>query len=534
MMMKRIMKQLLIVLAVFACTLSIVKAQTALEGIKAIEVEQFENAKKIFSALITTNPGDASNYFYMGKAFYHQGKIDSAKVMFDKGVEVNPNSSLNMVGLGSILFDTGNDSLARIKFEQAVVSSQAKDYPTLLYIGEAYTVLGKKDFNQAMVYLNKAKALNPKNPEIYVAIGDVYLQQVNGTDAIKNYNEALKLDPNYTNAHVRTGKLYTRALNYMEAKLAFEKAISIDAAYPPIYREYGELELSAKKYESAVENYKKYMDLTDRSLNSQLRFARFLFLGKQYQESADLIKQIIAKDTTDYVIYRLLGYSSYEIKDYKTGLQAMNKFFSMNPRKILAQDYAYLGKLQVKNKMDSLGVSTITKAIEMDTTSRELYGDLADAYFSMKKYKLAAETYQKKIVGKDPGPVDYFYVGRAYYFAGENVLSDTAFALLLSIKSDFPTAWLYRGRNNSAIDLVDGKNTGMAKPYYEKFVEVTLADPKFDQKKSGKDLIEAYKYLGDYYFSVMDDKATSKSFFLKVLEIDPNDKVAKDVVSQLK
>ena len=78
------------------------------------------------------------------------------------------------------------------------------------------------------------------------------------------------------------------------------------------------------------ENYKKYLALTDKSLNSQLRYAKFLFYGKQFQESIDIIKQIVAKDSSDYINYRLLGYSSYEIKDYKTGLTAMNKFFSMN------------------------------------------------------------------------------------------------------------------------------------------------------------------------------------------------------------
>jgi len=82
--------------------------------------------------------------------------------------------------------------------------------------------------------------------------------------------------------------------------------------------------------------------------------------------------------------------------------------------------------------------------------------------------------------------------------------------------------------------MLTEKNEGMAKPYYEKFIELTLADPKFDLKKSGKDLIESYKYLGDYYFSVANDKATSKTYWQKVLEIDPNDKQAKEVLSGLK
>jgi len=39
--------------------------------------------------------------------------------------------------------------------------------------------------------LGRAKTLEPKNPEIYVAIGDVYMEQVDGSNAVKFYNEAL-------------------------------------------------------------------------------------------------------------------------------------------------------------------------------------------------------------------------------------------------------------------------------------------------------------------------------------------------------
>lgn len=533
-MIKKHMRKLMVGLGLIISTISIVKAQDALQGINAIEVEQYENAKKIFTTLISSNPSEASNYYYLGKVYFKQEKLDSAQFYFEQGLKINPNSSLNMVGIGSVLYDKGEDAGAKSTFEKAVTVSAAKDYKTFLYIGEAYTELGKKNFNEALAYLGRAKTIDPKNPEVYVAIGDVYLEQANGTEAVKYYNEALKLNANYVKAYVRTGKLYTRALNYAEAKAAFEKAISIDPNYPPTYREYGELELSAKKFDSAVEKYKKYMDLTDKSLNSQLRYARFLFLGKQYEESVDLIKQIIPKDSSDYVLFRLLGYASYEIKDYPTGLTAMNKFFNMKPAKVLPSDYSYLGKLQVKNKLDSLGINNIRTALEMDTTSKELYGDLADAYFSMKKYNESAEAYEKKISNSNPTAVDYFYIGRAYYFGGEFVKSDSAFAKLLEIKDDFATAYLYRGRNNYRIDEADGKVEGLAKPYYEKFIELTINDPKFDPKKNARDLIEAYKYLGDYYFSVANDKTNSKLYWQKVLELDPNDKQAKDVLAGLK
>jgi tetratricopeptide (TPR) repeat protein len=73
----------------------------------------------------------------------------------------------------------------------------------------------------------------------------------------------------------------------------------------------------------------------------------------------------------------------------------------------------------------------------------------------------------------------------------------------------------------------------LAKPFYEKFIELTVADPKLDLKKSGKELIEAYKYLGDYNYTVSKDKAAAIGNFQKVIEIDPADKQAKDVMQGL-
>lgn len=525
--MNRSLKNAWLVAALLVSTFTIVKAQEAVTGIRAIEVEQFEKAKRIFSALIQANPSNADNYFYLGKAYYKQDKIDSAKYYFQQGLAANPNSTLNIVGLGSVDYDLGNVTEAKANFEKAIGISLGKDFQTYISIGEVYRELGVRNFDEALNNFLKAKAINPKSPELLVAIGDVYMEQANGSEAVKYYTEALKLNPNYVNAHVRTGKLWTRSLNYAEAKIAFDKAIKIDSTFAPIYREYGELELGAKHFESAVEKYKKYLALTDKSLNSQLRYAKFLFYGKQFQESIDIIKQIVAKDSSDYINYRLLGYSSYEIKDYKAGLTAMNKFFSMNPAKILPQDYAYLGKLQVKNKLDSMGVNTILRAIALDTTSRDLYGDLSDAYFSMKKYKLSAETYELKLLNTKPTAVDYFNLGRKYYFGLEFAKSDSAFAKLLALNAEYKPAYLFRARNNVQIDNVDKVNDGLAKPFYEKFIELTTTDPKLDLKKSGKDLIEAYKYLGDYNYTVLKDYNAAILNFQKVVEIDPNDKDAK-------
>ena len=101
------------------------------------------------------------------------------------------------------------------------------------------------------------------------------------------------------------------------------------------------------------------------------------------------------------------------------------------------------------------------------------------------------------------------------------------------LNAEYKQAYLFRARNNIQLEKKDTLNTSLAKPFYEKFIELTITDPKLDLKKTGKELIEAYKYLGDYYYTFSKDKAAAIGCFQKVIEIDPTDKQAKDVMQGL-
>ena len=101
------------------------------------------------------------------------------------------------------------------------------------------------------------------------------------------------------------------------------------------------------------------------------------------------------------------------------------------------------------------------------------------------------------------------------------IQADTIFA---EVSAEAPDSYLgnfWRARTNSAID--PETTQGLAKPYYEKVVEMLL--PKNDARYN-RVIIECYKYLG-YYFLLQSDYETSKDYWNKILAIDPNDALAK-------
>jgi tetratricopeptide (TPR) repeat protein len=196
------------------------------------------------------------------------------------------------------------------------------------------------------------------------------------------------------------------------------------------------------------------------------------------------------------------------------------------------------------------------KAIEIDPSYADAYYNMGNAYANLQDYQEAIRCYQKAIANiEQPDPVISFNIGRNYYYWGTDslVTPENRLAALYKADSTFtkitelaPTSFLgyfWRARTNSMIDPEASR--GLAKPYYEKVIEILLNQA--DRYK--RELIEGYKYLGYYYYMQADaimkknnnnpDKAkkeflTAKSFFSKVLELNPDDAIAKDAQAWLR
>ncbi len=498
--------------------------QTLNDAKRLTENEQFESAAKAFEQLIIAEPTNSSVYYYYGENYFQNDNAAQAKAMYQKGVSLNANSPINYIGLGKIEYINGNAAGATENFTKAKTLSQNKSAEVMMEIAEVYINSEKKNIAEAITLLNQAAKLEPKNPVVFMLIGDAYLEQNDGNNAIVNYEKALGLDKKFTKAILREGKLYSRAKNYTLALDYYNKAIEIDSSFAPAFRERAELRFRAGQSEKAALDYKKYIALNP-DLSAQVRFCEFEFVSKHYKSVCEEGPKVLSRDTTYINIYRVLGYSYYETGDYANGLLYMNKYFQKAMaagKPFLASDYEYLGKNQIKNN-DSLGVDNLQKVLEMDSTRTDLYSDMAAFLMKQKNYPKAIIYYDKKIAldTAKASPNDYLKLGQCYYNLKDFTKADTVFAKLIRVQPTSIYGYSYRARCKSQADL-DTK-LGLAKPFYEKVIEVGSADVE----KNKKDLIEAYSYLG-YYYMVAKDYPKAKENWKKVQELDPaNEKATK-------
>ena len=90
-------------------------------------------------------------------------------------------------------------------------------------------------------------------------------------------------------------------------------------------------------------------------------------------------------------------------------------------------------------------------------------------------------------------------------------------------------ALFMRARVNGQMDPDQSK--GLAKPFYEKLVELIGPKAELDNTERAR-LKESYHYLISYYFIQKNDKETAQQYAQKMLTIDPENDIAKQVLGQ--
>jgi tetratricopeptide (TPR) repeat protein len=166
-----------------------------------------------------------------------------------------------------------------------------------------------------------------------------------------------------------------------------------------------------------------------------------------------------------------------------------------------------------------MAIYNYKKIIETDSNRNDVYNTLADKYNGLKRYKDAIYMLSTKVNRGKAKINDRYELAKYYYQTNQYELADSQFAVVNRAVPSNVNVYLWRGRTNAGLDP-DSKK-GIAKPFYDQFLE--KANNDLSKYKDG--IVEAYGYLGFYYFQKK-EFGPSKEYCNKVIAIDSKDKRA--------
>jgi len=540
-------------------------AQSLDDAKKAIDAEQYQKAKSMLKNLTVTQADKDENFFYLGWVYLKQDYADSAKTVFTKGIAVNPKSALNFVGLGAVAHIEKDNSTATTDFNMAISLAGKKNGTPFQYIGLSYllpvsgaavgpngSAVSPADANAAIAVLTQGAAAEPRNIGVLIALGDANRSQLKSNEAYNAYSSALAIDPNSPAANVAEGVLWEYADNIDDAVKQFQKALAANPNYGPAYREWAETDLRAAKNDpsqydakvkEAADNYKKFISLTDYSPETQMRYADFLIRTKDYTTLQQVATDLAKSKGSNLRVYRYLGFAAYENKDYQNALNALTTWTTQaDPKRLIPTDYLYLGRTQIALKNDSLGILDLKKALTLDTSQVDIYGEIANSFYGLGKYQDAAEAYKVYTDKSRKATLnDRFREGFSYYeaFKGQVIAKQTnpnqkldstllfqADSAFTYIEKKVPKPILGMVYFHASVKDFEDSNDrnnikGLAKPYFEQYVTLVEAAGVTDKTKSN--LLDAYVYLGNYAEFKDKDHAKALDYFNKAKAIDPTE-----------
>jgi tetratricopeptide (TPR) repeat protein len=524
-------------------------------GVDYFLTEQYDKAKEIFESKLGENPAE-SNY-YLGEIAYALGDTAQAKAYYEKGLAANPEYALNRVGLARFLLQTDQKAGTKVLMDISKEKANKKNVDVLIAIAKVFYDNGALIQYEKM--LSNAEKADKTSPLAPILRGDILKNKDDMGGAAGEYEQAINLNEKNVISYIKAAQIYAD----INPNFAIERlniVLEIDSTYPLTSRYLARAYYNIGHYPTAIGIHEKSFNINTSGIGELTDYAAALFFSQRYNEAAALIDKGLQKDSLNFVLNRLRMYSALETQDYTTGLTLAEKFFSLplNKNKYIPRDYTTYGDILSFNKLIDKATEQYAKAIEMTTEKLELYKKIGEQLNKAGYPGYGAEYYNMFIeaTGGEADTKDYYTMGTYLYRAASAIVrdatvdstyaahkateylvkADTTFGIITARIPDNTLGFLYRARVNASLDPETSKGT--AKPHYEALLTLILSKEN-PTKTYRKELLETYQYLSYYYYLQFDaknndeDKAQVIAYSNKILEIDPANSIAQQLIEAL-
>lgn len=418
-----------------------------------------------------------------------------------------------------------------------------KDAKALVAIGRAY--LDNKDLDNAQKYAEQAIKVDKNLGDSYVLAGDVLVLKEDGGGASAMFEQAIYFDPKNPNGYRRYAQVNSKA----NPAAAVAKLEELKAQVPdyPIGLISAEIFSRAGKLDQAIE----YYNTVDKSKMEDYQLADFAlsyFLKGNFEKSLEVSKYGNEKFPKNPALNRLSFFNETNLKNYDEALKYADALFNKSDTtKITESDYLYYGYAHLGKGNYDEAISMFNKSIENnegnETDKQDALKNISESYRQKGDYTNAISSYQKYLDSKNVQTANDINALAQMYMqeasdekrteAEKKEFYGKADAIYAQMAEKFASVADYATLQRAHIGFaLDPESTqGLAKPHYENLVKILLAKTEKDSKTNER-LLEAYRYLGFYYY-LQKDTETSKSYWNKVLEIDPNNEAAKQAIAAM-
>lgn len=192
----------------------------------------------------------------------------------------------------------------------------------------------KGDFPEAHKQFAEVRALNPTDPRLPAAEGEVYLSEVKIPEAIEAFETAAKADPKRGTTWSRLGYLYAVKGEKEKARDALQKALAANAKDFNALETLADLQLEEGKIDEAVKNLELASDFAPEATRGELvlRITAELQKAGRSREAVAVLESAVKKGIKNAGVYNELGDRLVEATRLEDAVTAYTEAAKIDPK----------------------------------------------------------------------------------------------------------------------------------------------------------------------------------------------------------
>lgn len=253
-----------------------------------------DQAKVLYERRLKLRQGDPHALLGLARIAVKHSQWKTARTRLQESVRLNPEFGNAHRLLASVHEHDGDEEKMRDSLDRASKCTRFRpaadpwidDLNGRCYDVDQLLVLGSKaitalDIEEASSFFGRAKALEPGNPEVHLALGRLCFMVGQRVEARGFFEEAIRLDPKSDEAYFQLGVILRREGKLNEAKQMFLRALDFHPDNPNVHNNLGVTLLEQRKFREAVEALNKALEIYPEHINARYNLGLALWsLGK--------------------------------------------------------------------------------------------------------------------------------------------------------------------------------------------------------------------------------------------------------------